>query len=73
MRTKGLTIVGVHTPEFAFEHVLSNVRASAAQLGVHYPIAIDNNCGDLERLPQQYWPAEYLIDANGAHPTRGLR
>src|SRR5580692_3355967 len=39
----GLVVVGVHTPEFAFEHVVSNVKAAAHQLGVHYPVAIDNN------------------------------
>jgi cytochrome c biogenesis protein CcdA/thiol-disulfide isomerase/thioredoxin len=61
----GLTIVGVHTPEFAFEHVVSNVSQATQQLGVTYPIAIDNNYGTWDAYQNQYWPAEYLIDATG--------
>jgi len=61
----GLTIVGVHTPEFAFEHVLSNVTQAAAQLGVHYPIALDNNYATWDAYANNYWPAEYLVDATG--------
>ncbi len=61
----GFTIVGVHTPEFAFEHVLSNVRTAASQLGVHYPIALDNQYATWNAYENEYWPAEYLIDANG--------
>jgi cytochrome c biogenesis protein CcdA/thiol-disulfide isomerase/thioredoxin len=61
----GLTIIGVHTPEFAFEHVLSNVTQAASQLGVHYPIALDNNYGTWNAYKNNYWPAEYLVDATG--------
>ena len=61
----GLTVVGVHTPEFAFEHVPSNVAAAARQLGVDYPIAIDDNYGTWDAYENEYWPAEYLIDAAG--------
>ena len=61
----GLTVVGVHTPEFAFEHVTSNITQGAAQLGVHYPIAIDNDYGTWNAYQNNYWPAEYLIDATG--------
>ncbi len=61
----GFTIVGVHTPEFAFEHVVSNVSTAAGQLGVHYPIAIDNQYATWNAYENQYWPAEYLIDATG--------
>jgi cytochrome c biogenesis protein CcdA/thiol-disulfide isomerase/thioredoxin len=61
----GFAVVGVHTPEFPFEHVVSNVAASAAQLGVHYPVAIDNNYDTWNAYDNQYWPAEYLIDARG--------
>jgi cytochrome c biogenesis protein CcdA/thiol-disulfide isomerase/thioredoxin len=61
----GLTIIGVHTPEFAFEHVVSNVHAAAQQLGVKYPIAIDNNYATWDAYQNQYWPAEYLIDSTG--------
>ena len=61
----GLEIVGVHTPEFAFEHVVSNVKAQALTLGVKYPIAVDNSYGTWNAYNNEYWPAEYLIDAQG--------
>jgi len=61
----GLVVVGVHTPEFAFEHVVSNVRAQAAALGVRYPVAIDDNYATWNAYSNQYWPADYLIDAQG--------
>ena len=61
----GLTIVGVHTPEFAFEHVTTNVTQAAQQLGVTYPIAVDNRYSTWNAYQNQYWPAEYLIDASG--------
>lgn len=61
----GLVVVGVHTPEFAFEHVVGNVKAAAASLGVTYPIAIDNDYGTWDAYANEYWPAEYLIDADG--------
>ncbi len=61
----GLTVVGVHTPEFAFEHVISNITQAAAQLGVHYPIAVDNNYATWNNYQNSYWPAEYLVDATG--------
>jgi thiol-disulfide isomerase/thioredoxin len=61
----GLEIVGVHTPEFAFEHVVSNVKAQAKVLGVKYPIAVDNKYGTWNAYDNEYWPAEYLIDAQG--------
>jgi cytochrome c biogenesis protein CcdA/thiol-disulfide isomerase/thioredoxin len=61
----GLVVVGVHTPEFDFEHVVSNVQAEAAQLGVQYPVAIDNHDATWDAYDNQYWPAEYLIDQNG--------
>jgi cytochrome c biogenesis protein CcdA/thiol-disulfide isomerase/thioredoxin len=61
----GLVVVGVHTPEFAFEHVVSNVRAQAAALGVKYPVAIDDNYATWTAYDNQYWPADYLIDAQG--------
>lgn len=61
----GLEIVGVHTPEFAFEHVVSNVKAQAETLGVKYPIAVDNNYGTWNAYENNYWPADFLIDAQG--------
>jgi len=64
-RAKGFTIVGVHTPEFAFEHVPSNVRRAVKQLGVRYPVPLDNEYGTWNAYNNQYWPAEYLIDRRG--------
>jgi cytochrome c biogenesis protein CcdA/thiol-disulfide isomerase/thioredoxin len=61
----GLVVIGVHTPEFAFEHVPSNVKANARRLGVRYPIAIDNRYGTWNAWGNQYWPAEYLVDRTG--------
>ena len=61
----GLVIVGVHTPEFAFEHVIANVRNNTDRLGVHYPVAIDNDYGTWNAWGNQYWPAEFLIDRQG--------
>jgi cytochrome c biogenesis protein CcdA/thiol-disulfide isomerase/thioredoxin len=63
--TDGLVVVGVHTPEFAFEHVVSNVRAQVAALGVRYPVAVDDNYATWNAYDNEYWPAEYLIDAKG--------
>ena len=61
----GLTVIGVHTPEFAFEHVVSNVAVATRQLGVVYPVAIDNQYATWTAYENSYWPAEYLIDASG--------
>jgi cytochrome c biogenesis protein CcdA/thiol-disulfide isomerase/thioredoxin len=61
----GFVVIGVHTPEFAFEHVTSNVAAQSKALGVRYPVAIDNDYGTWNAYGNQYWPAEYLIDATG--------
>jgi cytochrome c biogenesis protein CcdA/thiol-disulfide isomerase/thioredoxin len=62
---KGLVIVGVHTPEFAFEHVTSNVRAAVKRLGVTWPVVQDNRYKTWDNYANQYWPAEYLIDRTG--------
>ncbi len=64
-RKNGLVIVGVHTPEFSFEHVPSNVEAAVKRLGVHYSVALDNDYGTWNAYGNQYWPAKYLIDRNG--------
>jgi cytochrome c biogenesis protein CcdA/thiol-disulfide isomerase/thioredoxin len=61
----GFVIVGVHAPEYAFEHVPANVLASAKQQGIEYPIALDNEFATWTAYGNQYWPAEYLIDAKG--------
>jgi cytochrome c biogenesis protein CcdA/thiol-disulfide isomerase/thioredoxin len=61
----GFVVVGVSTPEFAFEHVVSNVQSAAGSLGIHYPIAVDDNYGTWDAYNNEYWPAEYLIDPTG--------
>jgi thiol-disulfide isomerase/thioredoxin len=64
-REDGLAVVGVHTPEFPFEHDLENVRAAAEELAVAYPIALDNDYGVWQAFSNQYWPAVYIADAEG--------
>jgi len=64
-RKAGLVIVGVHTPEFAFEHVISNVRQATKDLGVRYPVAIDNDYKTWDAYQNAAWPTEYLIDRRG--------
>jgi thiol-disulfide isomerase/thioredoxin len=61
----GLTVVGVHTPEYAFEHAPANVKAGAERLGLTFPIAIDNDYGTWNAYGNSSWPATYLIDATG--------
>ncbi|MBX9640999.1 MAG: cytochrome c biogenesis protein DipZ [Mycobacteriaceae bacterium] len=61
----GLEVIGVHTPEYAFEKVPENVVKGAADLGIKYPVALDNNYSTWTNYRNRYWPAEYLIDANG--------
>ena len=61
----GFVVIGVHTPEFAFEHVVSNVKDNAARLGVTYPIAVDDGYATWNAYGNQYWPAHYLIDKTG--------
>jgi cytochrome c biogenesis protein CcdA/thiol-disulfide isomerase/thioredoxin len=64
-RSKGLVILGMHTPEFAFEHDLGNVRAAVKRLGVLYPVALDNDYGTWNAYSNNYWPADYLVDQAG--------
>jgi len=61
----GLVIIGVHSPEFAFEKVESNVAAAAERFGIEYPIALDNDFTTWLEWDQRYWPAHYLVDKNG--------
>jgi hypothetical protein len=63
--SKGLVIVGVHTPEFAFEHSVSNVREAISEHDIRYPVAVDNDYGTWSAFANEYWPADYLIDRNG--------
>lgn len=64
-RRAGLVVVGVHTPEFSFEAVPSNVRAAVRRLGVAYPVALDDRYATWTAYQNEYWPAEYLIDRRG--------
>jgi cytochrome c biogenesis protein CcdA/thiol-disulfide isomerase/thioredoxin len=64
-RSEGLTIVGVHTPEFAFEHDASNVQRAVKDEGIRYPVVQDNDYGTWNAFTNQAWPAHYLIDAQG--------
>ncbi|MGB8386745.1 cytochrome c biogenesis protein DipZ [Mycobacterium sp.] len=61
----GFVVIGVHTPEYAFERVAGNVASGAAALHITYPIALDNDYTTWNNYQNLYWPAEYLIDANG--------
>ncbi len=61
----GFEVVGVHTPEYAFEKVTGNVEKGAADIGITYPIALDNRYSTWTNYRNSYWPAEYLIDASG--------
>ena len=62
---RGLTIVGVHTPEFPFERSVGNVEAATRRYGVKHPVALDNGYATWRAYDNQYWPATYLIDAQG--------
>ena len=64
-KDQGLVVIGVHAPEFAFEKDIANVKAAVARLGVTYPVAIDNNYAIWRAFNNQYWPAQYIADANG--------
>ena len=64
-RAKGLTITGVHTPEFAFEKKASNVQSAIRQNRLAYPVVQDNEMATWNAWGNQYWPAKYLIDAQG--------
>jgi thiol-disulfide isomerase/thioredoxin len=61
----GLVVLGVHTPEFSFEHDVANVRAATRQLQIAYPVAVDSNQSIWNRFGNSAWPALYLCDANG--------
>lgn len=61
----GFEVIGVHTPEYAFERVPSNVASGAKDLGITYPVALDPSYSTWTNYRNRYWPAKYLIDANG--------
>ena len=64
-RDQGLEIIGVHTPEFAFERVLSNVQKAVDLFGLTYPVVLDNTYATWNAFGNQYWPRKYLIDIDG--------
>ena len=64
-KEKGLVVIGVHTPEFSFEKNIDNVRRAIKNIGIDFPIAIDNNQDIWNAFSNQYWPALYIIDAKG--------
>ncbi|MBL3688164.1 cytochrome c biogenesis protein DipZ [Leucobacter zeae] len=64
-RDAGLTVIGVHSPEYAFEKERANVEAGIADFGIEYPVAMDNRLSTWTNYRNRYWPAHYLIDAEG--------
>jgi thiol-disulfide isomerase/thioredoxin len=64
-RDRGLVVVGVHAPEFGFEHDLANVRHAVDELDVGYPVVIDNDFAIWRSFGNRYWPAVYLVDGDG--------
>ncbi len=63
--TQGLVLIGVHTPEFAFEQNVDNVRRAVRQMRIEYPIVLDNDYAIWRAFRNQYWPALYFLDARG--------
>jgi cytochrome c biogenesis protein CcdA/thiol-disulfide isomerase/thioredoxin len=64
-KDSGLVVIGVHTPEFPFEKDEANVRKAVHDLGITYPVAMDNNYAIWRNFSNEYWPAHYFIDATG--------
>jgi cytochrome c biogenesis protein CcdA/thiol-disulfide isomerase/thioredoxin len=64
-KDQGLVVIGVHAPEFAFERNVDNVKKATHDLGIDYPVAIDNNYAIWRSLNNEYWPAHYFVDAQG--------
>ena len=64
-KDQGLVVIGVHAPEFAFEHDFANVQQAVTRYGITYPVALDNDFATWHAFKNQYWPAHYFIDANG--------
>jgi cytochrome c biogenesis protein CcdA/thiol-disulfide isomerase/thioredoxin len=64
-KDQGLVVIGVHAPEFAFEKNIGNVKQAVAKLRIDYPVAVDNDYAIWRAFSNEYWPADYFIDANG--------
>ena len=65
-KSHGFVIIGVHTPEFEFEKDYNNVKKAVHDLGIEYPVALDNNYATWNAYHNHYWPAHFLIDQQGA-------
>jgi Thioredoxin like C-terminal domain len=65
-RTDGLVVIGVHTPEFSFEHQLDRVRQATTERGIDYPAAVDNDHAIWSAFDNHYWPALYFVDTDGS-------
>jgi thiol-disulfide isomerase/thioredoxin len=64
-RNDGLIVVGVHTPEFSFEHDIDGVRHATKERAIDYPVAVDNDYAIWDAFANRYWPALYFVDAGG--------
>jgi cytochrome c biogenesis protein CcdA/thiol-disulfide isomerase/thioredoxin len=64
-KNNNFVVIGVHTPEFAFEKEARNVKNALKEFKIHYPVVLDNNYGTWQAYKNHYWPAEYLIDSRG--------
>ncbi|MDZ5446423.1 redoxin domain-containing protein [Micromonospora sp. 4G57] len=64
-RNDGLVVIGVHTPEFSFEHEIDQVRQAITARGIDYPVAVDNDYGIWGAFDNRYWPALYFVDTDG--------
>lgn len=64
-KDQGFVVIGVHTPELAYEHTISSIQAAIQTYKITYPIAQDNNFATWNAYNNQYWPAEYLVDKKG--------
>jgi thiol-disulfide isomerase/thioredoxin len=64
-RDDGLVVIGVHTPEFSFEHEIDGVRRATKERGIDYPVAVDNDYEIWSAFANHYWPALYFVDADG--------
>lgn len=62
---QGFTVIGVHTPELAYEYSVDGIQKAIAQYAIHYPVAQDNNYATWNAYTNEYWPAEYVIDKKG--------
>ena len=62
---QGLVVIGVHTPEYAYEHDVDSLRAQVRQLGIDYPVAVDNDYRIWNAWGNQFWPAHYFVDRQG--------